>query len=250
MRYAATWSSLVGRGPTTELRAGSYKQLMLADGCDTDTVPGIRAARRHHGCAWPAASWLHPRDASLPPRRRHRQRPTTTLNLHDHHRRQLAERLTAGPVWSTHQQDQDLLFTRPDGTALPPKRASQQFIRQVDDAGLPRIGVHGLRHTRPPYSAASYIAHYRSPRRRPHQGRLTTHRSRRPGGDHAGLRPRPRRRRPPPPPRPPLPPSSANDEHPPTQRTDERQRGVTTPTGVKMVSRTQETPPRGAGAFE
>jgi integrase len=39
------------------------------------------------------------------------------------------------------------VFTRPDGTAIPPKRASQQFTRHVDAAGLPRIGVHGLRHT-------------------------------------------------------------------------------------------------------
>jgi integrase len=71
----------------------------------------------------------------------------TVAVLHDHHRRQLAERLTAGPVWSTELQDRDLVFTRPDGTAIPPKRASQQFTRQVDAAGLPRIGVHGLRHT-------------------------------------------------------------------------------------------------------
>jgi integrase len=57
----------------------------------------------------------------------------TVAVLHDHRRRQL--------------QDHDLVFTRPDGTAIPPKRASQQFTRQVDAAGLPRIGVHGLRHT-------------------------------------------------------------------------------------------------------
>jgi integrase len=74
----------------------------------------------------------------------------TIALLHDHRRRQVAERLTAGPVWSTELQDQDLVFTRPDGTAIPPKRASQQFTRQVDAAGLPRIGVHGLRHTWPP----------------------------------------------------------------------------------------------------
>jgi integrase len=39
------------------------------------------------------------------------------------------------------------VFTRPDGTAMPPKRASQQFTRQVDAVNLPRVGVHGLRHT-------------------------------------------------------------------------------------------------------
>jgi hypothetical protein len=41
------------------------RQLMLAEGCDTDTVPGIRAAHLHDGCAWPAASWLNPRNANL-----------------------------------------------------------------------------------------------------------------------------------------------------------------------------------------
>jgi integrase len=71
----------------------------------------------------------------------------TIAVLNDHRRRQLEERLAAGPAWSTPPQDQDLVFTRPDGTAIPPKRASQQFTRQVDAAALPRIGVHGLRHT-------------------------------------------------------------------------------------------------------
>src|SRR6056297_16295 len=71
----------------------------------------------------------------------------TIAVLSDHRRRQLAERLAAGPAWSPHPQDHDLVFTRPDGTAIPPKRASQQFTRQVDAAALPRIGVHGLRHT-------------------------------------------------------------------------------------------------------
>jgi integrase len=71
----------------------------------------------------------------------------TVTVLNDHRRRQLEQRLAAGPVWSTHPQDQDLVFTRADGTAIPPKRASQLFTRHVDTAGLPRIGVHGLRHS-------------------------------------------------------------------------------------------------------
>ncbi|WP_052667596.1 site-specific integrase [Nitriliruptor alkaliphilus] len=71
----------------------------------------------------------------------------TLAVLHDHRRRQLEQRLAAGPAWSTHGQDHDLIFTRPDGTAIPPKRASQTFTHHVDRAGLPRIGVHGLRHT-------------------------------------------------------------------------------------------------------
>jgi integrase len=71
----------------------------------------------------------------------------TLAVLHDHRRRQLERRLAAGPAWSTNDQDRDLIFTRPDGTAIPPKRASQAFTYHVDRAGLPRIGVHGLRHT-------------------------------------------------------------------------------------------------------
>ena len=71
----------------------------------------------------------------------------TVAVLNGHRRQHVEERLAAGPAWSTHPQDHDLVFTRHDGTAIPPKRASQQFTRQVDAAGLPRIGVHGLRHT-------------------------------------------------------------------------------------------------------
>ncbi len=71
----------------------------------------------------------------------------TVTVLIGHRRRQAEERLAAGPAWSTQPQDHDLVFTRPDGIAIPPKRASQMFARQVDAAGLPRIGVHGLRHT-------------------------------------------------------------------------------------------------------
>ncbi len=64
----------------------------------------------------------------------------TVAVLNDHRRQQVAERLAAGPAWSTHPQDHDLVCTRPDDTAIPPKHASQQFTRQVDAVGLPRIG--------------------------------------------------------------------------------------------------------------
>jgi integrase len=113
----------------------------------------------------------------------------TVAVLHDHRRQQLERRLACGPAWSTAERDRDLMFTRHDGTAIPPKRASQMFTRRVDAAGLPRIGVHGLRHT------WATLARYQFPRRRPREGRQRTHRPRRPRRHHAGLRPRPRRRR-------------------------------------------------------
>ncbi len=88
----------------------------------------------------------------------------TITVLHDHRERQLDVRRAAGPVWSTQPQDHDLVFTRPDGGAIPPKRASRMFTRHVDAAGLPRSGVHGLRH-----SWATLA------RRCPHQGRFRAH---------------------------------------------------------------------------
>ncbi len=71
----------------------------------------------------------------------------TVAVISDHRKWQLLERLRCGPAWSIAARDAGLVFTRPDGTAIPPKRASQMFTRRVDAAGLPRIGVHGLRHT-------------------------------------------------------------------------------------------------------
>lgn len=71
----------------------------------------------------------------------------TVAMLRDHRSRQAANRLACGPAWSTDERDRQLVFTRHDGTAIPPRRASQMFTRRVDVAGLPRIGVHGLRHT-------------------------------------------------------------------------------------------------------
>lgn len=71
-------------------------------------------------------------------------RTVTVLRAHRKH--QTAERLAAGPAWSTEERDRALVFTRPDGTAIPPKRASKMFTHRVDAVALLRIGVHGLRH--------------------------------------------------------------------------------------------------------
>jgi integrase len=40
-----------------------------------------------------------------------------------------------------------LVFTRDDGEGLRPKRVSSAFTATTDRIGLPRIGVHGLRHS-------------------------------------------------------------------------------------------------------
>jgi integrase len=62
--------------------------------------------------------------------------------LRDHKRRGGAERLHAGPGWT----DSGLVFTRPDGTALPPAYVSRHFQRLAAAQGLPAIRLHDLRH--------------------------------------------------------------------------------------------------------
>ena len=58
-------------------------------------------------------------------------------------KRQAEERL----AWPGEWPDTDLVFTRETGEGYRPKRLSSEFTQTVDRAGLPRIGVHGMRHT-------------------------------------------------------------------------------------------------------
>jgi integrase len=63
--------------------------------------------------------------------------------LREHRKRQAAERLAAGPAW----HDGGTVFGELDGRALHPNKASTTFTRAAASAGLPAIGLHGLRHT-------------------------------------------------------------------------------------------------------
>jgi integrase len=63
--------------------------------------------------------------------------------LREHRRRQLEERIAAGPIW----ENLDLVFTREDGSLLRPGWVTKRFRHLVEAAGLPWIGLHGLRHT-------------------------------------------------------------------------------------------------------
>jgi integrase len=69
--------------------------------------------------------------------------PITVNHLKRHRKRQIADRLEAGPAWT----ETDLVFTRTDGVPLDPDVISQRFNRIVKDAGLRRIRFHDLRHT-------------------------------------------------------------------------------------------------------
>jgi integrase len=67
----------------------------------------------------------------------------TVETLREHRRRQLEERMAAGPIW----KDTGLVFTREDGSIVNPEWLTRAFKRHVSTAGLPWIGLHGLRHT-------------------------------------------------------------------------------------------------------
>jgi integrase len=67
----------------------------------------------------------------------------TILVLREHRRRMLEERLLVGPDFVDH----GLVFHEPDGTCHRPDAISARFLRRVAEYGLPRLTLHGLRHT-------------------------------------------------------------------------------------------------------
>lgn len=80
--------------------------------------------------------------------------PETVAVLRDHRRRQLEDRMAWGPGWT----DTGLVFTRENGQPLHPDVVSQRFVRLVEDTGLPRITLHGLRHTHGTLMLAAGVA--------------------------------------------------------------------------------------------
>ena len=63
--------------------------------------------------------------------------------LRDHRKSMLEQRLLIGPDFA----DEGLVFHHPDGACLRPDAVSAQFLRRVERYGLPRLTLHGLRHT-------------------------------------------------------------------------------------------------------
>jgi integrase len=68
----------------------------------------------------------------------------TVAALREHRRRQVAERLAMGGEWGN---ELDLVFTREDGAPLHPQAFSEAFLRHAAAAKLPKLSLHGLRHT-------------------------------------------------------------------------------------------------------
>jgi integrase len=76
--------------------------------------------------------------------------PVTVAALRAHRARQAEEKLLVGAGYN----DQDFVFCHPDGSVYDPDRFSREFIRKQEqynrahvDEPLPRLTLHGLRHT-------------------------------------------------------------------------------------------------------
>jgi integrase len=69
--------------------------------------------------------------------------PATVAVLREHRARCEADTELTGISVT----EDDLIFRRPDGTPLHPNAVTEQFIRRGRAMGLPRLTLHGLRHT-------------------------------------------------------------------------------------------------------
>ncbi len=69
--------------------------------------------------------------------------PATVDQIRFHRQRQIAEQ----EEWGDDYRDGDLVFCKENGGPIHPQTLSQAFERLVDQSDLPRIRLHGLRHT-------------------------------------------------------------------------------------------------------
>lgn len=69
--------------------------------------------------------------------------PRTVATLRAWRKAQREEQLAWGPGY----QQSGLVFTREDGSPVHPTSLANVFDRLVRSSGLPRLTVHGLRHT-------------------------------------------------------------------------------------------------------
>jgi len=69
--------------------------------------------------------------------------PGTVTVLTEHRRRQVKDQLAAGPEWN----DSGLVFASPLGRAVDGTWTNKWFHRALDQAQVPQIRIHDLRHT-------------------------------------------------------------------------------------------------------
>ncbi|MGH8983105.1 MAG: tyrosine-type recombinase/integrase, partial [Acidimicrobiia bacterium] len=133
-RLSALWQLLA----TTGLRRAEALGLRWMD-IDLDEARlSVRQTLAYVGTK---ASFSEPKTGSS--RRLVTLAPSTVESLRAHKARQAQERLALGPAYASF----DLVFAHPDGTALNPATVSRSFDALVKAAELPKLTLHGLRHT-------------------------------------------------------------------------------------------------------
>lgn len=134
-RLAALWEFMASTG----VRRGEALGLRW---CDVDLDAGVAAIVRTLVTVAHTPTVSEPKTAAG--RRPVRLDAHTVSVLRTHRRHQLAERALLGlgrpPADAT-------VFAGPDGEALHPDRVSREFQRRCERWGLPRLPLHGLRHT-------------------------------------------------------------------------------------------------------
>ncbi|MDP2954130.1 MAG: tyrosine-type recombinase/integrase [Chloroflexota bacterium] len=124
---------------TTGLRLGEALGLKWEDiDFNTGRLTIQRALQRQHGVGFVLVEPKTERS-----RRTVHLAGGTVIALRGHRKRQLEERLVAGPLW----EDMALAFTTPTGGPIEAWRVNELFHKALERAGLPRIRVHDLRHT-------------------------------------------------------------------------------------------------------
>ncbi len=134
--FLPLWSFLLDSGCRVgEVRALAWRDVELATG----NVTIRRTMTRTQ-----ANQWVIGEDTkTTSSRRTFRIAPETVALLARQHRRQAAQRLSAGPLW----HDLGLVFTRADGTPLRPDQITDALRRGCVRAGVPILTAHGLRKT-------------------------------------------------------------------------------------------------------
>lgn len=133
-RYYPTWVTLA----TTGARRGEILGLRWSD---VDLATGQASVRQT------VVAVAHEVRFGTPKTDRGRRRialdPGTVAVLKEHRRAQAEERLALGPGYNDH----GLVFAKVTGDPLHPERVSREFDRRIERWELPRITLHGLRHT-------------------------------------------------------------------------------------------------------
>ena len=69
--------------------------------------------------------------------------PDTVSLLHEIRGKQMTQQLQVADAWT----DSGYVFTHPDGMPIDPNLATRAFKKVVATSGLPKLTIHGLRHT-------------------------------------------------------------------------------------------------------